>query len=242
MNLEYVVVGTARNGSVHMARLLSSMGVMCGHESLFSVYGVVWAMQLMESKQPVTSPVSTFEVLAQSQNPEWFVAEQMRAESSWMAVPYLDHKCLRNVSVVHSVRNPLKVISSLVSDAHVFADDPKHLWVFQEFAELHAPVLRLLDEVERACYHWTRWHQMILDKCSVKALPYYLHRLEDGPTAGLLDFLKLPQSRIEGAFSNLSTNTWKLRDADLTLADIPAGHVKKRFIELAAQLGYLDLA
>ena len=39
MNLKYLVTGTGRCGTVYMARILTSIGIPCGHETIFDYRG-----------------------------------------------------------------------------------------------------------------------------------------------------------------------------------------------------------
>ncbi len=242
IDLDYLVVGTGRCGSVYMARLLTSLGKTCGHESLFAAFGVVYAMELMKKNLVETSGVSKQDMLNGEPIEKWFDGSAYCAESSWMAAPFIDHHCVKNAALIHNVRNPLLVVSSYVKDLRQFSEKPGNFAIFVEFIRLHAPeILEAPSEIERACLFWVKWNQLILDKAKQTGKRYLLARVEDGPSTELLDFLQVSPALRDKAFSNTRINSWKRREADLTLSDIPEGRIKNSFVKMAARLGYPEL-
>src|SRR5689334_5762287 len=80
-----LITGCARSGTGYLAALLTELGLECGHERVFA---------------PRTVRGST---------PTW--PDGVRAESSWLAAPYLAH-LPKGTAVVHLVRHPLAVMRS----------------------------------------------------------------------------------------------------------------------------------
>ena len=157
-----------------------------------------------------------------------------------MAAPFLDDPLVAKAAIIHNVRDPLASVSSFVLDMHFFADGPNDFAPFRDFALAHMPgVMHLPTEVERACLYWVQWHEMILRKAQGRR--YLRFAIESKLTSGLLDFLGVPASAAGNAFHDDRINSWRRRERDLTLADIPDGEVKARFVALAAQLGYAAL-
>jgi hypothetical protein len=157
-----------------------------------------------------------------------------------MAAPFIDHPLMPDAAVIHVVRNPLAVISSLVLDMHLFCDGEGYFDEFRRFALAHMPdVMHLPTEIERACMYWVQWNEMIVLKSLGRR--YLRCRAEEVLSDELRGFLKAPADRVREAFSNSAINSWKTRPADLALADIPRGPVRDRFLCLAALTGYPNL-
>lgn len=81
-DLKYIVAGTGRSGTGYVSRLLTELGSRCGHEVVFTPWGI-----------------------------RGWVAKQcgLDGEAAWTSFPYLK---LFKGPVVHVVRHPLRVIRS----------------------------------------------------------------------------------------------------------------------------------
>lgn len=90
--IELIVTGTGRCGTGYLAALCNEAGLRCGHEAFFFPEDV--------SRRPST--------------------EGLRAESSWMAVPVLEHLPDHTPLVLHLVRQPSEVWLSLISSGFFF--------------------------------------------------------------------------------------------------------------------------
>ena len=153
-----VVTGTGRSGTGFAAQWLTSAGLPCGHEAFFSVLG--W-----EGAQP-----------QMRRRPE------LVAESSWLAVPWLDKPPLREALLVHQVRHPRRVIESCLR--HPPGTTPAYL----EYLERHCPhVARFHDDLNKAAARWVYWNQRIEE--AAEGRESYFWRVEDGE-AGLLAWLQ----------------------------------------------------
>jgi len=236
-DLKYLVVGLPRSGTTYMARLLASVNVMCGHESIFTPNGLEEAKnKILYGQRISTSLVSNINVLENQKYDDWFDPEKIQAESSYMAAPYLNDECIIDSKIIHVVRNPLKVISSLYFDLIFFNYDQMDEW--KAFVLNHLPELKLIkNEIERACYFYLCWNQMIEKSKYTKE--YLLHKVENQCNQNLIDFLKIEHPKT--FFSNTTMNSWKKdRQKDITFNDIPNGTIKKDFIEMSIKYGYFE--
>lgn len=234
MKLDFLVTGTGRCGTVYMARLLSSLGVMCGHEAIFNHDGILKANLRMQGKIEVkTSHVSSVNMLDNKPVENWYDRSKVRAESSYLAAPFLKTKLLENTKVIHVVRNPLDVLSSHVFDVRFFEDDlndPYQDFVFTVMPELFS----ISSPIERGCYYYTNWNKMIEEKHSGE---YMLHKVEKNCTKELVEFLKIKDIDPSKCLAT-KLNSWNKGRKNLDLNDIPSGKIKNEFIKIGIEYGY----
>lgn len=233
MEIKYLVTGTGRNGTVYMARLLTSLGINCSHEAIFSFNGLDTALKVMNGELPlITSYCSSHEINKNDKPiPTWLDNSKVIAESSYLAAPFLDNAIFKNTKIIHSMRNPLKVISSHVKDINFFDDLNNKFKVWINFILRHMPEIKKINNnIERACYYYVHWNRMI------EKHAHFRHRVEDQCSEELLKFLSV----VDGskAFKNTTINSWKSRVQDLTLNDIPNGSIKKQLIDISNDYGY----
>lgn len=88
-----LVTGTGRCGTGYMSKVLTSVGVKCTHERVFTLEGWQYALEHLKARR---------------RNPHW----GWQADSSWLAAPFLQKPELHCLTVVHLVRHPKKVIES----------------------------------------------------------------------------------------------------------------------------------
>jgi hypothetical protein len=178
-NLQYLVVGTGRSGTVYTAKLLTALGIPCGHELIFNGGNLPDALRIGEQGGK-NSACSTHCGLDFQVHPI--------AESSYMAVPFLQHECLKSCTIIHVVRDPLQVIRSFLNNLLFFREDRnEYRRAEEQFLYTHLPHLDFLpDPVSRACYYYLRWNQMIEE--SIAGRKYLLYPIERGPQV-LLNFM-----------------------------------------------------
>jgi hypothetical protein len=113
-NIRYIVAGTGRNGSVNIARVLTSVGIPCAHERFFDGCSFEEAMERMRTNTRLDSECSrdAGHILP----PE----TEVEAISSYMVVPFLSHPYFSGMTLIHLVRNPIKVILSFINDMKFF--------------------------------------------------------------------------------------------------------------------------
>ena len=133
--MKYIITGTGRCGTNFMAKLLCSVGVRCGRESVFN----------LTLKR----------------------ARKLQADSSWMALPYLE-KCperFRQCSIIHLVRNPWDVLRGWLFDFEsVFSvwKTNKAYRPTNHFLISNTPGLREIEHpVDRSIEYYLQWNKRI---------------------------------------------------------------------------------
>lgn len=185
--LDYLVVGTGRSGTLYAAKLLTALGFPCGHERVFN------GSELSELSDSIDRDCNNS---ACGKHFGLEFAGCPIAESSYMAVPYLDHEILKDCRIIHVVRDPLKVIRSFLNNLLFFREGRANFRHAQEqFLYEHLPHLELLpDPVSRACFYYLRWNQMIEE--SIGDRKYLLYPIENGPET-VLRFMGIASDRVE---------------------------------------------
>lgn len=145
-----IVTGTGRCGTGYAAHWLSSAGLRTGHEAIFMFRGIDAALKRAA------------------------MFRQFRADSSWMAAPYLDHPFLADVPVVFQMRHPKKVIESWVRKST--AEHTPRYW---QFVIQHAPEVGEQErEFDQFAARYVLWTEMIESKLDGHEV--YQWRVEDG--------------------------------------------------------------
>lgn len=229
--IKFIVTSTGRSGSVYFARILTDWGIPCGHESIFNEEKEEIVLSRFYGQKPITfSKVS--------ENHGWMDSPEIIADSSYMAVPYLDYKDINKIPIIHIVRNPLAVISSFVKDLQYFCDKSNNLYNekhWEEWIYTNNPEINLTQNpLERACCHWFNWNIKI-EKAS-KNREYYFHRVEDKFNDDFFKFIGIEKQPV--GFLNKKVNTMKKRTEDFKVDDIPNGKIKDDFIALMKKYGY----
>lgn len=223
LNLKYLVVGTGRCGTVFMARLLTSLGISCGHEAIFNAEGIGSALDKLNKRLPIqTSIISNINA------DEWFKEQTIAADSSHMAVPFLDIQELKSTKIIHIVRNPLAVISSFVIDINFFSPNYNNIW--KTFIMNHMPEIDQENTViEKACRYYINWNNMI------KNSDLFL-KIEEQPSDKLFDFLEVKN---QICFTNTKINSKKQKGRkNLNFEEIPEGKTKKEFGDIIQKYKY----
>jgi len=240
-NLNYVVVGTGRCGTVYMARLLTSMGIPCGHECCFDWRGLDYAKAKLSGAIPIhTSECSQYQYKDGAHYPiaKWLDETKIVAESSYLASPYLQSDCFKNTKVIHVVRNPVKVVNSFIKFLEYFQNRHPALWQpakrYETFIFSHCTDLYFdMTQEERAALFVVRWNRMI-EKLS-QGKEYLFHRVEDDPQP-VFDFIHV--ERPDSFFDDRKVNSFEKPKKQFTLDNLPSGQVKDEFIALGRKYGY----
>jgi hypothetical protein len=185
-NLEYLVVGTGRSGTLYAAKLLTAVGIPCGHERIFNGGDISNVSHVIEQGGDNSACGMHFGLEFEG---------RPIAESSYMAVPFLDHETLKDSTIIHVVRDPLKVIRSFLNNLLFFREDrPKFRHAQEQFLYDHLPHLEFLpDPVSRACFYYLRWNQIIEE--SIGDRNRLLYPIENGPET-VLKFLGLTTGQV----------------------------------------------
>jgi len=226
---KYLVVATPRSGTAYTARVLSRLGLDCGHERHLGL-----APQL----------------------PAFLEAAGTLGESSWLAVPFVD-QMPADVRVLHQVRNPLKVIRSMLElqffdlDA---AGQPRRVGprrAFTEFALRHCPqVLAYKTELERSAWFYYHWNRRIeAHGAQREILRVRLEDLDAQRLGALLRFIGVDATRwteeqLAAEFAAIPRDTNAKTDEKVILTEaVTWATLPREVCELARAYGYaVDVA
>ncbi len=205
--LSYIITGTGRCGTAFMAQTFTSAGVNCSHERVFSYTGI---------------------------RTELIVREKLQGESSWCVVPFMFRDAVRESTIIHIVRHPMKVIISLMaSDYYQNPPRPWDRFLYKWLPELE----RKETPLKKAMHQYVNWNVWIERQCTGREV--FRHRIED-PASNLFSRLGL---MVTPTFNEPSYNTSRgranaiYRD-ELRFADLPAGNDKQAIRTLAGRYGY----
>lgn len=203
--LKYLVVGTGRCGTMYTAKVLCSVGVRCGCEEVFDLGGLEHARQVL--------------------------AEEPRdAESSWLAVPFLEDSIFDDTTIVHLVNHPARVISSQLRRRYGFE---KGKWY--EFRREHLPTLERYDEQwVRAAHFYVEWNRKI-ETCG---RPVIFHRIKDD-IHELLERLHLDYAG-KKLFDDKMCNSRSRRRQVAVDLDVLPEPLRGQMVKMRERYGYTD--
>lgn len=157
--MKYLITGTGRCGTGYAARLLTSAGVKCSHEGVFTPAGWEQAKERIGLRR---------------QHPDW----GWEGESSWLAVPFVGKPELEGVTIVHLARHPKAVMDSFLRLMLYTRSGSYYRWMAQFIPRIE----EFKSSVEKAAYWYVTLNEMVEPHAHV------FHRVEDGGPA-LLDKL-----------------------------------------------------
>jgi len=230
MSIKYIVTGTGRCGAKFMSKFLTSAGIKCGHEVIFFNGGIE------EARKNI------------------LLHEDLEADSSYMAAPYLNCDILSNAKIIHVVREPMKVINSFVACFLYFLSSTpsckksKFEWTyayppgadpefkFMNFMWSHLPALnaKYIKAVDRAAIYYIEWNRMIEQACSGR--DFLFHPIESD-VSKILDFMSvdMPKSNLH----NDKTTNRVPHDTKYYLSDI-SEPIKSNLISMGKSYGYFS--
>jgi len=215
--LYFVIVGTGRCGSVSFANLLSSVGIPCSHERIFGNQGIN-----LSSKK--NSEVSGFH------------NDFILAESSYMAVPYLDNKILKDALIIHVVRDPIKVILSFHNKLQYFRHQ-SNAW--EKFILYHLPeISNYSNPLTRSICYVVRWNEWIEKQASERR--YIRIRLEYDVDK-LLDYLQIPFHPKLKLLNSYEDWKQKRKPLNATKEDILNSELGEEVRRLSYRYGYNEI-
>jgi hypothetical protein len=235
MDLRYLITGTGRCGTVYLAKVLTSVGIPCGHESIFDWQGWEMAQQKLAGKLPPSiSECSLTEWnLANGQRElcERWVPDTLVAESSYMAAPFLTQEPVRDVPLIHLVRHPVRVVNSFCNFIDYF-ESPQPNNHYERFIYDHLPeLMQPLPPYDRACLFYCLWNEMIEIAYGSRLL--FVWRAED-PNDGLLRLL----GKDGRCFNNRKSNSYQKSAERFTVSKIQDPEIRKRFEAKGEKYGY----
>jgi len=232
VNLKYLITGTGRCGTVYLARFLTSLGIPCGHESIFDWQGMRGAeKRLLGEKKIELSFVSQARYNGKDFKDldDWIDLKHIEAESSYMSAPFLGEEILRDIPIIHVVRNPIKVVNSFCNYINYF-NSGIGTNSYEQFIYRHLPELKEdMPQYDRACLYYVLWNEMI-EKNNV-----FFHRIEDDKQS-LLDFIGASGDY----FDDHSVNTLKkiVNKKFLSPSQIENEDIQDRFVAMGTKYGY----
>lgn len=175
--LEYLIVGSGRCGSGSLSDFLNKNGIKCGHESIFNPFEL----------DDFVMDQATFKSRLKSTG--------VRAESSWLAVPYLSTPLIPSkTKIVHLLRNPVHTIKSFM-DIGLFKPENSGseyiLYMKKHKPEIFNPAYSEAGTIMRY-YH--AWNKHIFDHIEVYP-KRIVHHIEDS-TDMLCSFFGLSPAKL----------------------------------------------
>ena len=221
MNLEILVTGTGRCGTVYMARMLTKLGITCGHESIFDWRGWNGAEKILAGLDPPSlSHVSTAKFDGDKWEPvgHWIDLSELRGDSSYMAAPFLDKI---DAKIIHVIRHPVKVVNSFCNYIDYFKDSkPRNSYenfIYRQIPELAEE----MPQYDRACVFYMKWNDLI-----TKHEPDLLYRIEDDPKI-VTDFLGVSGDILDDKTINSLKKPCKRK---FSIDDIESDEIRYRFV------------
>lgn len=242
MQLDYLITGTGRCGTVYCAKFLTAAGIPCGHEAVFDYQGFAVALKRLNGDAPLAlSDASQMRV-----HPDGSITrlatyvdlEQLRADSSYLAAPFLDHERLKDTQVIHVVRHPVSVIQSFCFYLDYFqghmphpANDITRRYEFFIYTALPELMNYDLSVVERCALYYVKWNRLIHDKLRNRS--HLFLKIEDA-SVKLGDYL----GRSAPSVQKDENTFYKKTARKFTLADIQSKYVLDELTSYAKEIGY----
>lgn len=238
--LKYLVVGTGRCGTVYFAKLLTSLNIPCGHESIFDVSSKENILNKLKGNERIeVSKISKLASVEEEINNIYWLKnyKELIADSSYLAVPYLSE--LNNTKIIHIVRNPLNVINSFVYGLKYFNDKNRNNPNFKSYYDIIYSMLPELNgfnnPLDRCAYYYVKWNKLIEDSNKVDLF----FRVDKDNIEKLFEFLNIKNSN--NFYSNTKSNTkLDLKQHINSYNQISNIKIRKMLLDVATKYGYLN--
>jgi len=246
-NLKFIVTGTGRCGTVFLAKLLTGIGLSCGHESIFDYSNDSEILERLKNvkNRSLSSCSQQNNFIEQKKEKNWVAVDKIVADSSYLAAPYLSHPLLINTPVIHLFRNPIEVVSSYILDFNYFENkipnkkNPYNEKGWENKIYRYLPELGSIEtQIERACWFYIQWNQIIIRNCMFRK--YLKINIENIDYKKLFNFLNIELEENTNLYKNTSSNTNKRRNKNLSINEIPNGFIKELFKNTIANLDYSE--
>lgn len=197
-----LIVSTGRSGSRYLAAVLAASGIAAGHEQYWSIERAVRHERTIR---------------------------RLDVDVSWLAVPFLER---HRGWIVHQVREPQKVIGSLVGMRFFSAHEHR------EYRSLVVDRMPLTgDDLEDAANFWVRWNRTIEQHAAERL------RTEDvgvDEVARLVERAGRPADRamIERVLKSTPSDVNRLTPAAVSWSDIRRTQCGDDVARLAEEYGY----
>lgn len=221
IKLKYLVTGIPKGATTYMCKLLTSLNIMCGHESIFKHHGIDYAKRVLNKQiDPNTSYCSLFNQITHAKKDFNYNPIVQQAESSYMSAPFLSDSILASTKIIFVVRNPWNIATSFHHAARMWHNPVKETYPYIKFCENHAPeVKNETNTINKSIKFIISWFKLIENNIPKDHLVF---RAEEQINPKLLDFLEIRNIN-SNPFNNTKENSW------LTGKEIP---IKKEDIAL----------
>jgi hypothetical protein len=213
-HLGCILTGTGRCATKFWSKLLTELGFDCGHEAIFGLGG------LLQAKSSLLE------------------FPDLKADSSWLAAPFLDSDLAAKAFAVHLVRHPKLYIQS---ELKIKTYSAQHLESYMDFTRRYLPGLDAIESLPtKSAYRYVHWNELIEEKLTGRdSVRFQIERepmelLEELGKRGLID---LADVDAETLFSNRRYNTKSKRQVEVALDDIEEP-IRSEMLEMARRYGY----
>ena len=223
--LKFIITGTGRCGTLYLSKLLSFCNIFCGHETIFdySSWNVILQRIFNDKKLNLSK-------IAKDTYGDYLLDNSIEADSSYMAMPYLNLNVFDSCKFVHLIRHPENVINSFCHYLNYFYDEAfLSLNEFDKnylnFIYKHVPdIKKYKNPYDRAAYFYLFWNNQIEEK--LKNKNKILIKIEEiNKNKSLEDFLRI---KIPEDFQNISTN--KNKEKKFKLNHIRNKNIKEQIV------------
>jgi len=231
--LKYILTGTGRCGTVYYARLLDSLGVRCSHEGVFAPDNLDGVLDRLNGRTAIITSSRSREYDA------YWSTDDIVAESSYMAAPFLNRPEFKDTKVIHLLRHPIKVISSYFYDLQYYKYPRGTPHAYMDYVYQFIPELEddTLDNILRITRFYLEWNKMIVKNCKdkIEKGDYLLHKVEEG-CEPVLKWLGLkPTSNM---FQDEKANTMKHRIDLFSISHFQPHPLRDELVAFADKHGY----
>lgn len=213
----FIVTGSGRCGTGYAAQLLSALGYHCGHEVAFD-----WQ----------TIAANT-----------WSIPFALRGcDSSWLAMPLIA-RLPQDAVVLHQVRNPLKVVRSLMGISFM-SEENRRSDPYTRIAD--AVVVCPADELEACMHFWTQWNRRIGEETEGRtSMRYRLEELDHSTVRSMLELIEpdriVSEDELQAAFDAVPTNyNARPRASEISWNSIPPSAQRDMLATAAEEYGYAE--
>lgn len=214
--LPLIVTGTGRCGTGFISKFLTSAGVPCGHETIFSTGGL---------EQAKINRLYRTDLVG---------------DSSWLAAPYLDSDLLKDAFVVHLVRHPRKQIASALKLRRTMASvNINRYLVFQR--KIMPELAEYDNEIDELVFRYIAWNRTIERYC--KGRQFVTFNIEREPFELLeilssADVMSLPGVDTSTLFDDRAYNAKSSTNVRWSLDQVSNGGMVEELTNLALEYGY----
>lgn len=217
INLKYLITGTGRCGTKFVSQLLTSAGVTCGHESIFSI----------DIKDQPT-------LLADS---SWLAAPSILSLNKDCKIIHLVRDPIKVISSLMKIRF-FALPTAMVGDSRWFQQYEYTKFVYKQFPGITTQH----KELDKCVSFYICWNFLIEEMLKTRryaTIRYKIEDVDEDPKKFLTDIGVDPGDK--ELFNNKKADVvghHEFKYCEYTLADIKNNTLKKSLLSLAKEYGY----